>query len=66
MSALIACISCKTVGFVRREFVLQGTTSYTNHYCGHCLHRWTSPRAADATAAANSEPADNKPTRTKL
>ncbi len=40
MPAKTRCAHCRTVGFVRWEYVITGTTSRTIYYCGRCDHSW--------------------------
>jgi hypothetical protein len=56
MSSRIPCVHCEQLGFVRREYVIQGGEAATEYYCGRCEHGWVvreherSPRAASSKA----------------
>jgi hypothetical protein len=59
MPAQTACAHCRTIGFVRREHVLNGAASRILYYCGRCNHSWSNtenePRP---TSHINLLPAD--------
>jgi hypothetical protein len=39
------CVHCGTVGFVRRERVVNGDVVAIDYSCGRCLRSWTQPDA---------------------
>jgi hypothetical protein len=43
MPARITCPRCGKAGLVRIERVIRGSTSFTEFFCGQCLHHWTRP-----------------------
>ena len=49
------CKHCQTVGFVRREHVIQGRHATLLYYCGACDHSWAVEEAAPKTAATNGK-----------
>jgi hypothetical protein len=40
MPAQTPCERCGTVGFVRREHVIEKGKALTRFYCGHCNQTW--------------------------
>jgi len=64
LPAQTRCERCGTVGFVRREHVIEKGKSLMHYYCGHCNQSWDVVEA-DRDVPAVADDRDEGPDKSR-